>query len=203
MGTRISESNGMYSAPTREEVTTMPSTRRSAKDWTTFRSRSGSALELARKTEYPGSLHRSSIPSTTSLTNGSAMEVTTTPIVLVRYVTSPRATALARYPDSRAIFWIFSAVRRLINGLFCKALETVEKETLAFRAISLMEVGRYTGSVVALLHTFAERQTYCNSLPSRMSMGGDISSSTANIREIPNHLQLIFSQDLRQFPIGR
>src|SRR5258708_37492393 len=41
--------------------------------------------------------------------------------------------------------WIRSAVLLLISRLFCRALETVEEETLAILAISLMEVGRCTG----------------------------------------------------------
>jgi hypothetical protein len=42
------------------------------------------------------------------------------------------------------MFWIFSAVSRLISGLFCRARETVEEETFAMRAMSLMEVGLWT-----------------------------------------------------------
>src|SRR6266478_4682044 len=38
-----------------------------------------------------------------------------------------------------------SAVLLLISRLFCRALETVEEETLAILAISLMEVGLCTG----------------------------------------------------------
>src|SRR5437660_1023643 len=49
---------------------------------------------------------------------------------------------------------IFSAVSRLISGLFCSARETVEDETFARRAMSLMEVGLCTG--VPVPHTFAE-----------------------------------------------
>src|SRR5258708_36855591 len=41
--------------------------------------------------------------------------------------------------------WIRSAVLLLISRLFCRALETVEEETLAILAISLMEVGLCTG----------------------------------------------------------
>src|ERR1700682_2562774 len=40
---------------------------------------------------------------------------------------------------------IFSVVRLLMRELRCKARETVEQETLAIRAISLIEVGLCTG----------------------------------------------------------
>src|ERR1700681_1059722 len=85
------------------------------------------------------------MPLTTSLTKGSAMLVTTTPIVLVFCVTRPRAIALARHTHCLAMCWILSAVSRLIKGLLCRARETVEEETLARRAISLMDVGLCTG----------------------------------------------------------
>jgi hypothetical protein len=55
---------------------------------------------------------------------------------------------------------IFSAVSRLISGLFCSARETVEDETFARRAMSLMEVGLCTG--VPVPHTFAEIRVYSN-----------------------------------------
>src|ERR1700731_1683747 len=55
---------------------------------------------------------------------------------------------------------IFSAVSRLIRGLFCSARETVEDETFARRAMSLMEVGLCTG--VPVPHTFAEIRVYSN-----------------------------------------
>src|SRR5258708_9078614 len=41
--------------------------------------------------------------------------------------------------------WIRSAVVLRISRLFCRALETVDEETLAIVAISLMEVGLCTG----------------------------------------------------------
>src|SRR5882724_3254469 len=41
--------------------------------------------------------------------------------------------------------WIRSAVLLLMSRLFWRALETVEEETLAILAISLMEVGLCTG----------------------------------------------------------
>ena len=50
MGTIISDSIAVCNAPTRDEVTTMPSTRRSAKDCTTLFSRAGSAFESAKNT---------------------------------------------------------------------------------------------------------------------------------------------------------
>ncbi len=65
--------------------------------------------------------------------------VTTSPMVRVRRVTSPRATALARYPVSSAIFLILAAVWAFTSGLFCRARETVGCETRASRAMSLIE----------------------------------------------------------------
>src|ERR1700730_9413279 len=44
-----------------------------------------------------------------------------------------------------------------------------------------------------VLHTFAEQQMYCNSTPAGMSMAPDMVILTANIQEIPDHFQLIFS----------
>jgi hypothetical protein len=95
IGTIISDSRGRYKAPTRDAVTMIPSTRRSAKVWTIFLSLSGSAFDSARNTQYPRSWASCSIPLKTSLVNGSAAVVTTSPIVIERRVTSPRATALA------------------------------------------------------------------------------------------------------------
>jgi len=43
-----------------------------------------------------------------------------------------------------------SAVPRLIKWLFCRARETVDEETLAMRAMSLMEVGLCTEPVTGL-----------------------------------------------------
>ena len=79
------------------------------------------------------------MPLTTSPTNGSAMLVTTTPIVLVRRVTRLRATALTVYPFSAAIFWMSSRVSAFTSGLSRNARETVECETWAARAMSLIE----------------------------------------------------------------
>src|SRR5215467_3432965 len=70
----------------------------------------------------------------------SVRPVTTMPIVLVRLVTRLRATALATYLCSRAIFCTRAAVLALTRGLFRKALETVEWDTPALRAMSLMEI---------------------------------------------------------------
>jgi hypothetical protein len=60
-------------------------------------------------------------------------------MVRVRRVTKPRATALARYPVSSAIFLIFAAVSAFTSGLFCKARDTVGCDTRASRAMSLIE----------------------------------------------------------------
>ena len=77
------------------------------------------------------------------------MVVTTTPIVPVRWVTRLRAAALARYPDSWAMRLIRSAVFALIEGWRLSARETVECETFASLAMSLMDA-RFT-----VVHTCA------------------------------------------------
>src|SRR6266536_5980687 len=81
------------------------------------------------------------MPLTTPATNGSAMLVTTTPMVSLRRVTRLRAAALVRYPASWAMRWIFSTVSGFTNGLLRSARETVECATPAILAISLMEAG--------------------------------------------------------------
>src|SRR5665213_471908 len=80
------------------------------------------------------------MPLTISALNGSAMLVTTTPIVSVRRLTRLRPTALTRYPFSFAIAWMRRLVSGLTSELLRRALETVEWETLAARAMSLIEI---------------------------------------------------------------
>ena len=73
----------------------MPSTRRSSNDCTTRTSRSGSALRVGQEDRViRARLAGSSMPLTTPATNGSAILVTTTPMVSVRRVTRLRAAAL-------------------------------------------------------------------------------------------------------------
>ncbi len=79
------------------------------------------------------------MPHATSLANGSSAVVTTSPMVRVRRVTRPRATALARYPASSAILRILAAVAAFTSGLFCSARDTVGCDTRASRAMSLIE----------------------------------------------------------------
>src|SRR5947209_6881003 len=95
------------------------------------------------------------------------MLVTTTPIVLVRLVASDRATALARKPDFAAICRILSDVSSLTSGLPRSARETVEWDTPAIRAMSLIEVGR--SSVV--LNTCARRLYRFKTHPVKRNFG--------------------------------
>src|SRR6478672_5870410 len=79
------------------------------------------------------------MPLTTSATNGSAIDVTTTPIEYVRPVARLRPTALTRKLTSAAMRRMRSAVSALTSGLFLSARETVECDTFAARAMSLIE----------------------------------------------------------------
>jgi hypothetical protein len=66
------------------------------------------------------------MPLTTPAAKGSAIFVTTTPMVWLRRVTRLRAAALGRYPESSAMRRIFSAVFGCTRGLLASARETVE-----------------------------------------------------------------------------
>src|SRR5688572_14420888 len=90
------------------------------------------------------------MPAATSATNGSATVVTTKPMVRVRLVARLRPIVLGRYPASLAIFRIRSAVARLTDGELANARETVECDTRAIRATSLIERAMQTCSI--LLH---------------------------------------------------
>ncbi len=117
----------------------IPSTRRRWKVSMTAISRSGSLCEAVTNMLSPASPATSSTPAITSVKNGSSSEVTTSPMVPLRCAFRLRATALGMYPISRASRWIRALVAALTSGLSFSARETVEWETPAASAMSLIE----------------------------------------------------------------